>query len=513
MLLTSARPGSTHVAAPAPPRPRADLRASRRVLEACSFACLLAVNWMGAALTPSWAFSFTSAVLFAWMAVFFVRVQPRAAALALPLLITRGATVVSLIFIEAGSAMPEIGRSGAPGDACASFVAFSSLLFLGFGAVFALGERWAVAGARSPLLDRLVVLARWPTIALCALLGLAALAAGARTGFPLFEHVDRFYYRRVYGGSVVLPILDNKFILGAVLGSIAFGRNAPRVVRWAAAATMGALMLVFGLFGDKFFTLLTTAAYFATPYLLQREQALLRTLTRAWLPALVLLAGVFGATLYIYSDYGTAPVERGVTRLGDRIAGQGELWWVATQDNRHLYAFDRRIAEEYAQSLEAPEPTVYDFAHGLETYGFIYRYTPQPLRRSFIHNQGWVQLTMGYEASALVSFGYAGVVVLSLAGGGLAALAALYLRRAFASEFPVSIALAVWTTLQAYIFLQQAEAWALFARGQVRRFFLFLIFEVVLFGLNHGQGAPGREGAAAGGGVPAAGGRLGPEAR
>lgn len=505
----------TYAVAPAPPRLRArpDLRPSRRVLEACSFACLLAVNWMGAALAPSWAFSFTSAILFAWMAVFFVRVAPRAAVLALPLLITRAATVVSLIFIEAGSAMPEIGRSGAPGDACASFVAFSSLLFLGFGLVFAGGERWAVAGARSPLLDRIVALVRWPTIGLCALLGLAALVAGARTGFPLFEHVDRFYYRRVYGGSVVLPILDNKFILGALLGSIAFGRTTSRAARVAAAAAMGGLVLVFGLFGDKFFTLLTTAAYFATPYLLQREQALLKTLARAWLPALLLLTAAFGATLYIYSDYGTTPVERGVTKLGERIAGQGELWWVATQDSRRLHAFDHRLADEYVQSLEADEPTVYDFAHGLETYGFIYRYTPQPLRRSFIHNQGWVQLTMGYEAIGLVGFGYAGVAVLSLVGGGLAALTALYLRRAFASEFPISIALAVWTTLQSYIFLQQAEAWALFARGQVRRFFLFLIFEVVLFGLNHGQRAPAPGKVREGGGPLPTSGNAGPGLR
>ena len=463
---------------------------ARRGLEACSFLCLLTVNWILAASAPSPVFSVTSLALFLWMALLMVRMAPRAAVLALPLLITRGATVISLVFIEAGSAMPEIGRYGAPGDACASFVAFSTLLFASFAAVFALGERWVTVDASSPLLDRIVRLGRWPVIALCGVLGLAALAAGAKTGFPIFEHVDRFFYRRFYGGSFVLPLLDNKVVLGAMLGAVAFGRGASRLMRTAATLTMGGLMLVFALFGDKFFTLLTTAAYFAMPYLLQREKALLRTIAKAWLPATLLLIAAFGATLYIYTDYGETSVERGVARLGDRIAGQGELWFVATQDSRRLTAFDHRVADEYRESLDAPEPTVFDFAHGLETYGFIYRYTPEPLRRSFVRNQGWVQLTMGYEAVALANFGYLGVALLVLAAGAVAALPALYLRRAFASEFPLSIAFAVWTTLQAYILLQQAEAWAMFARGQTRRFLLFLIFEVVLLGFNRGQRAP-----------------------
>ena len=109
------------------------------------------------------------------------------------------------------------------------------------------------------------------------------------------------------------------------------------------------------------------------------------------------------------------------------------------------------------------------------------------LRRSFQRNQGWVQLTMGYEAMALVMFGYVGAFVASLLAGLVTALAALYLRRALESEFPLSILLAVWTSLQVYLTVQQASLWTIGAPGQLKRFLLFGAFEALLFAFNRGQ--------------------------
>ena len=74
-----------------------------------------------------------------------------------------------------------------------------------------------------------------------------------------------------------------------------------------------------------------------------------------------------------------------------------------------------------------------------------------------------------------------------VAGGVAAALPALYLRRAFASEFPVSIALAILISMQAYITLQQAAVWPLLARGQVNRFLLAGVFETFILAMNWAQ--------------------------
>ena len=181
-----------------------------------------------------------------------------------------------------------------------------------------------------------------------------------------------------------------------------------------------------------------------------------------------------------------------MTRLGDRIAGQGELWFIASQDDRKLLAYNGSVVNAYAQSLTTSDPAATDFETGMETYFFINRYMPQPLRRSFLRSQGWVQLTMGSEAMALANFGYLGVVVLMIVGGGVvAAVPALYLRRAFASEFPISIVFAILISLQAYIVLQQAAVWPVLARGQINRFLVVAIFEALVVAVNWAQ-APRR---------------------
>lgn len=70
--------------------------------------------------------------------------------LLLPLVITRGATLVSLLVIEAGAYMPEVNQQGVPGDASASFVAFTAIFFLIFALVFRRCERWFLAYAARP---------------------------------------------------------------------------------------------------------------------------------------------------------------------------------------------------------------------------------------------------------------------------------------------------------------------------------------------------------------------------
>ncbi len=467
--------------------PAAVSKVVRRRLEICAFVCLAAANWVLAAAAPSAVFSWTSLLIFGWATLLLIRSHSRAAILLLPLIITRGATMVSLLFIEAGSFMPEIGRVGVSGDASASFAVFTTLFYLVYALVFASGERVVMQAFTSPLLERVSALLRWPIVAFCAILMLLALAHGAQTGFPLFQHIDRFYYRRFYSGGLVLSLLDDKFLYGALLGSIAFARDARPLLRWSAMAVQGSLVITFFMFGDKFFTLLTMCTFFAMPYLLRNENALLKTLARSWLPATVLLGATFSATLFIYSNYGEAPLSVGMTRLGDRIAGQGELWFVATQDDRRLLDYNGSVVSAYRASLTAPDPAVSDFENGMETYFFIDRYMPQPLRRSFIRAQGWVQLTMGSEAMVLANFGYLGVALLMIGGGVATALPALYLRRAFASEFPISIALAILISMQAYITLQQAAVWPLFARGQINRFLLAGVFETVLLATNWAQ--------------------------
>ena len=473
----------------APAWPRAGSAARRRegrILEGALLGSALVANWALAAAVASSLFSYTSLLLFGWLVVFIARLKPRAAVMMLPLMITRGATLLSLTAIEAGAYMPEVARTGVAGDASASFAVLTAVMLLAFTAVFSSLERGATAYARSPLLTQLTRLLRWPLILGCAAWGGLAVLHGLHEGFPLLKGVDRFFYRRYFGGGGVLPLLDNKFILAAFLGTVAFSTSAGRPSRWAAWGVFLMLTGIYFLFGDKFFTILSNAAYFMTPYLLRRTD-LGRVVARLALPLVALICVMFGATLYIYSDYGVLSVDRTIQRVGERIAGQGELWFVATQDSRALVNSRPDLVRGYIKSLDDISPPLSALNNGVETYYFVRTYSPPVLRRSFQRNQGWVQLTMGYEAMALVMFGYVGAVLASALAGLITALAALYLRRALESEFPPSIILAVWTSLQVYLTVQQASLWTVGAPGQLKRFLLFGAFEALLFAFNRGQ--------------------------
>jgi len=447
----------------------------------------LTLNWFLANALPSQLFSWTSLLLFGWLLLVVARISAPALILLLPVVITRGATMISLMAIEAGAYMPEVNRLGAAGDASASFVLFTAIFFLVAAVVFRALERPAIAFARSPLLDDVVALLGWPVVLVCAALGALAFLHGLQGGFPLLAGVDRFLYRREYSSGLVLILLDNKFLFAALLGVIAFAPRYQPLLKAGAIATFLALTGLYFLFGDKFFTILSEVAFFAMPLLLARQGRIGRTLLLLAPLAGALLCAALGATLYIYSGYGRLPLDRTMTLVGERTAGQGELWFVATRDARNVTNWDANLVARSLAPLDAEAPAASAFSHGVETYYFIQHYAPAKLAASFRKNQGWVQLTMGTEAMALVMFGYVGVAVVMALLGILVGFAALYLRRGFESRFPISLFFAVWTFLQIYFSVQQASLWTIAAPGQVKRLLLFLTIEIVLLAFNRAQ--------------------------
>jgi hypothetical protein len=463
-----------------------------------ALAAALGLNWLMAATFVNPLFSWTSLLMFGWLLFLLGRISPAGLILLLPLVITRVATLISLLVIEAGAYMPEVNRLGEPGDASASFVAFTAVFFLVFALVFRRFERTFVAYARSPLLDSLVTLLGWPVVVLCMALGALATLHGLQGGFPLLAGVDRFLYRREYSSGLVLILLDNKFLFAAMLGAVAFAPRYQPLLKTAAIMTFLGLTGLYFLFGDKFFTILAEVSFFSMPLLLARQGRLAGTMLRLAVPVGALLCAALGATLYIYSGYGRLPLDRTVTLVGERIAGQGELWFVASKDARRVTNWDAHLVDRNLETLGAKSPPASAFANGVETYYFIQRYSPAKLAASFRKNGGWVQLTMGTEAMALVMFGYMGVVAIMAFLGILVAFATLYLRRAFASGFPLSLFFAVWTFLQVYFSVQQASLWTVAAPGQINRLLLFVTIEIVLLAVNRAQilSALGRDRAA-----------------
>ena len=458
-----------------------------RIGSMVAFAAALALNWFLADALASPIFSWISLLLFGWLLLLVARVSTAALILLLPLVITRAAALLSLLVIEAGAYMPEVNRLGSAGDASASFVAVTALFFLTVAILFRALERPAIAYARSPLLDQVVAMLGWPVVIACLAWGAVAFLDGVRAGFPLLQGVDRFLFRREFGSPAILALLDQKFLISVLLGSVAF---APRDAPWlklCAILTLAGLTGLYFLFGDKFFTILTEVSIFAMPFLLRRQGRLAPTFLRLAPGAAVLTCGSLAATLYIYSDYGRLPIDRTTALVGERVAGQGELWFVASRDSRAASNWDGQLVERYNAILKDKSAPDTASAYGIETFYFINRYSPTKLANSFHKSNGWVQLTMGTEAMLLVMFGYIGVLIGMMLAGVLVGLSLLYLRRTFASGFPLSLYCAMWTFLQIYLCIQQASWWSVAAPGQIKRLLLFLTIELVLVAINRGQ--------------------------
>jgi hypothetical protein len=452
-----------------------------------AFVAVAAVHWWLADAASSPIFSWTSLLLFGWLLLIVARLSAAALILLLPLVITRGAALLSLLVIEAGAYMPEVNQLGTPGDASASFVAVTALFFLTVAILIRFAERPAIAYARSPLIDQAVALLGWPVVIVCVGWGALAFVDGVRAGFPLLQGVDRFLFRREFGSPIILALLDQKFLISVMLGSVAFApRHAP-MLKTAAILTLSGLTCLYFLFGDKFFTILTEVSIFAMPFLLLRRGRLAPTFLRLAPAALALICGSLGATLYIYSDYGKLPMDRTIALVGERVAGQGELWFVATRDMRRVADWDRQLTARYTAVLEEDSGPASASANGVETYYFINRYAPTKLAESFRKSGGWVQFTMGTEAMLLAMFGYVGAMIGMVLAGLIVGLSLLYLRRAFASGFPLSLYFAMWTFLQVYLAVQQASWWSIAAPGQIKRFLLFGTIELVLLAINRGQ--------------------------
>lgn len=457
------------------------------VLEIAALAAAVALNWYVAAAVAHPLCWIGAALIFLWLLMLVVRLSTAAFILLLPVILTRTATMISLGVIEAGTYMPEVNRAGEAGDASASFVAFTCIFFLSFTFVFRLFEARVTAFARSPLLDQIVALLGWPIVILAMAICALAYLSGLESGFPLLSGVDRFLYRREYGSPLVLDLLDYKFLLAGLLGSVAFAQRYAPVLKASAKLTVLLFTALYFLFGDKFFTILAEVAFFLMPLLLQRQATLGRTLVRMAPLALALVSATSAATLYIYSGYGRLPLDRTIVLVGERIAGQGELWFVASHDARRMTNWDEHLVQRYQLALRDKAPPRAAFANGVETFYFIDRYAPPKLARAFRKSGGWVQLTMGAEAMALVMFGFWGVAAVMAILGVMLGVAALYLRRAFASAFPVSLLFAVWAYLQVYFCAQQASLWSVAAPGQVKRLVLFAALEIGLLAITRAQ--------------------------
>ncbi len=477
-------------------------RLSRSALFALIGAHVL--NLIVALLWPNVGCSFVATGLFVTAVALLFRADVVAMWLLLPFIIAQLSVMVSLLFIEAGSYMVEMGEGGHPSSASASFGAYSLIFLLTSQAVFRRlrgdVETAEIQAARRSFPVHLLF--QWVLALFAAACVGYVLIAGLRTGFPLLSGMDRFVFRRLYADVLTVNILDLKFTPPIVLGALAAFAQRPAIRKWAFAAFAG-LMLSSFLYGEKFFIILVSIGSFIVPFVIRGPRSAIHMLTKA-APMIAIGVGcVLAATYVIYSDYGARSSAETLSRLGDRVSEQGQIWFVAVEHASRLIRFDIALVERNLASLFAANPQDYAFQHHLAVLHFIYHYAPPAMYRSFQHNAGFVTPTMGYEAYGLVMFGYVGVAVQMLLTGVFLGWLLSYLCRMIVRGRFFAVLLPAFILNQTVKLLSQGTLYILLSVSVFKAYAAFLVLqllvEAVSRGLDPAQHDSGLAGEATGG--------------
>ena len=436
---------------------------------------------------PAW--SLVSFFNYAWLCTFLFRVDPRATVLALPLLIGRASSFVSFVFIEYGSAIPELGTVGTPGPYASSYFFYMLVTYGGYMAAFRLMAEPPGRLRLHPLTPLTDYYANWIAAAVVGFAGLVVLwllARGAMTGFPLLAGTDRFVFRR-HTDTVTLYMLNLKTVILFMLGMVAF--SLPTWRFWRTSAILGAtvLLAVYFLFGDKFFTQLGGLLSFLTPYLYIHYEKVRRHFLIFLALGSAALTVVFGFTWFIYSQGGAMTPAATMERISGRLVGQGELWYLQAKIGAPMVHWDAQFVERNIEALTVKEMNLYAVQQSLGPNYFSNRYAPDRIRNSILRNAGSSTYTAALEPLGLVMFGWGGLAVLLLAVGVLTALLKIYLAFAISSRSIISAVLVSYVSAQVGAGLTQGAPWTFLSVFALKWFSVILVIELGLYMFGRSQ--------------------------
>lgn len=482
--------GPARYAAPIRTAPAQERQKLALLMEGATLLLSMIIVWTLSAQVVSPLWSIVSFCNFVWLCVFLFRVAPRAIVIALPYIITRSSTIVALVLIEFGAEIPELGTVGTAGTHTASFVFYVAILFGAYAIMFqAFFAR--TAAAKSDFLtrffDRWATLIAMGAIAVIGLVALWMILRGLISGFPLLIGADRFAYRRFSADKIVLYALNLKFIIAYILGFIVFRSPVPHLVKLMAIGLSTLLLLLYFMFGDKFFTQLAAMSAFFGPYLFMNFERVKRNIVAFTLAAMVALGAVFSVTWWIYSDGGAATTAATLEKLGGRIVGQGELWYVQSYVGAPLLNWDSHLVDRNIQALRVKAIDPFAQRESLGAAYFSNKYAPDTLRASLARNNGSVTYTMAAEPLGLAAFGWVGLGVLLVLCALAISVGNLLIARAIVQRLPLSIIFGAYILIQTQGMLNQGAPWVVFSIFNLKWLGVIAAIELGLIALAASQ--------------------------
>lgn len=439
--------------------------------------CIISAAW------PDPMASFVTLILFIVAVAQLFSSSPSAVMLAAPFMILHLSVMVSLIAIESGAYMKEMGTEGHASVASATFIVYSLLLLssavLTYRWLDARRERKAGRRRAASMAANGRQLRHWIKSYSAILIGGVIvsylLLRGLGTGFPLLTGTDRFQYRS-RTDVLTLNFLNLKYVLGAFIGCGAAFAATARVRIVHHLVFVGYVVTSF-LFGDKFFNILIASTFYAMPFTL-REPDRIKQLMRRSLPmVLIVVACVTSVTAFIYSRGGELTPAETARHLGDRVAGQGQLWFMAVEDSASWIKFDTQIVRENLLNLVANPAAGYAFEHRLAAFYFVERYSPPAMHLSFVHNAGSVTPTMVFEAYGLVTFGFLGLAVMGILLGVFTGAAGYFLARSIMTGNPINALLPAFVMTQMIYMAAQGTLYSLIGLSSFKAYAAFWLLQ------------------------------------
>ncbi|WP_157083046.1 DUF6418 domain-containing protein [Novosphingobium lentum] len=430
---------------------------------------------------PTW--SYVALANYVWMVALLARVERQGAVLLSPWMVVLGSTMLALVGIEHGFPMFELALGGTPGFWSNALNIYTAVFLIAFVPVFRMiaGADRHRSGPLTMLYERFADATTLLVLAAIAVIALAMIRRGLISGFPLIEGSDRFAFRRFAADKVTLYALNFKFALAFAMGVVTFCLPTRPFLRATTIVAFTLLMALYFLFGDKFFTQIVAIMGFVAPALYTRRRAGSAARTPAVLAiAAVALASVSAVTWYIYSDGGRQTPAATIERLGGRIVGQGELWYLQARIGAPLLAWDNQLVDNTVAALAVKNVDLFAVEKSIGPSYFSNRYAPDYLRASLHRNAGRVTYTAALAPVGLAAFGWIGLAVLMAICGAIMALVSAYLAYAIRSKSVLS------ALFSAYVFtlvmggLGQAAPWNFMSLFALKWLAVIALVELVL---------------------------------
>lgn len=441
---------------------------------------ILIINALCAAAFPGGLWSFFALGLYIYLLTSIYRLNPLVLLIFSPILVVQATALLSIGVIETGAHMKEMGRIGYASSSGAAFALLISI-FLFVASLF-LGKDNA-PGKINFTQNNVTSTSFMHAMAAPIGVGLCVLwllLKGMSTGFPLIEGVDRFFYRQNFADPITLNLLNLKIVVAAFVGLSCSNCASSR---WKSFhhSVFSAYICASFLFADKFFGIIVSCLMYFAMLVGSRPQDIKNLFGRLALPSIVVLFFALVVTGYIYSGQGAYGFDETIALMLDRFASQGQLWFIAYNENFRWFAFEADDVFSNLKSLLSVPHQDYVFDHGLSAFHFVFTYAPTEMVYSFARNEGFVAPTGVFEAYMIELFGIFGAFFISVLAGILLGFIGRFMRYSMSLRNPFLILLPSYILVQFYYLIVSGTPYNLFGISAFKAYAAILLLSGVMF--------------------------------